>query len=65
LAHTSTGNDGKAEVGGGSQKGRESERLTGVPAHARVGRAPDPVPWWAITDKGWDLLRMIKSPRYG
>jgi hypothetical protein len=20
--------------------------------------------WWAITDEGWDLLGMIKSPRY-
>ena len=20
--------------------------------------------WWAITDEGWDLLGMVKSPRY-
>jgi hypothetical protein len=20
--------------------------------------------WWTITDKGWDLLGLIKSPRY-
>jgi hypothetical protein len=22
------------------------------------------VPWWAITDEGWDLLGFIKFPRY-
>jgi hypothetical protein len=20
--------------------------------------------WWAVTDEGWDLLGLIKSPRY-
>lgn len=25
---------------------------------------PDVVPWWAITNEGWDLLGLVKSPRY-
>lgn len=28
------------------------------------GRESDLVPWWAITDEGWDFLGFIKSPRY-
>lgn len=24
----------------------------------------EPVPWWALTDRAWDLLELIKSPRY-
>jgi hypothetical protein len=39
--------------------------------HHRLARsmAPDeegdqPVPWWALSDHAWDLLGLIKSPRY-
>jgi hypothetical protein len=24
----------------------------------------EPVPWWALTNRAWDLLGIIKSPRY-
>jgi hypothetical protein len=24
----------------------------------------EPVPWWALTSRAWDLLGLIKSPRY-
>jgi hypothetical protein len=24
----------------------------------------DPVPWWALTNRAWDLLGLVKSPRY-
>jgi hypothetical protein len=25
---------------------------------------PDVVPWWATTETGWDLLGLVKPPRY-
>lgn len=31
------------------------------------GQGPDPfaaTDWWALSDRGWDLLGLIKSPRY-
>ena len=28
------------------------------------GRETELVEWWALTDTGWDLLGLIKSPRY-
>jgi hypothetical protein len=28
------------------------------------GREREPERWWAITDEGWDLLGLIKSPSY-
>jgi hypothetical protein len=28
------------------------------------GKETEPDRWWAVTDAGWDLLGLIKSPRY-
>jgi hypothetical protein len=28
------------------------------------GRESEPDRWWAITDEGWDLLGLVKSPAY-
>jgi hypothetical protein len=30
-----------------------------------TGRESELEDWWALTDEGWDLLGLIKSPRYG
>jgi hypothetical protein len=35
-----------------------------IAASGEPGHETEPVPWWAITDEGWDLLGFIKSPRY-
>jgi len=35
-----------------------------VEESGELGRESDPDRWWAVTDEGWDLLGLIKSPTY-
>jgi len=35
-----------------------------VEASGEQGRESEPDRWWALTDEGWDLLGLIKSPTY-
>lgn len=35
-----------------------------VETSGEEGRASEPDRWWALTDEGWDLLGLIKSPTY-
>jgi hypothetical protein len=38
---------------------------SGLGAGGEPGKEADLDRWWGITDEGWDLLGLIKSPRYG
>jgi hypothetical protein len=47
----------------------ELERAGLVDHRRALGLEPgvdsdEPVPWWALTNRAWDLLGLIKSPRY-
>ena len=34
-------------------------------AGGEPGKESEHDDWWSVTDEGWDLLGLIKSPRYG